>query len=366
MPGPAAYHGGMSARLGVARVFVIAALVSSRVAWGQVVQRAEEAVELPQASLVCKVRVGPITEEDKGSPNGTKCGATCVVIATLKGEAGTEVQVRFRRDGNGPRPPGLHAVETGGVYVVMLRGDAAPYEMYAAMRALDGVVDPVFGERPGDRLLAELVAMSGSDDARVRVPAIEQIGIMRDTRAAKEVEAAARSDDAELARAGLIAQYRMRIAPDVKRVMELFDDRMLDVWYAESGLLRKDTEGNYVRREQGGRSILDRGVPDFDYATFVREGIKKDWIRKDSHKLYLFFGVPWKVQRRECVPELVKLMGDEQRRVRWWAVLCLAHTVRNEDHPQYEEFAEHEEEELRTWQQWWQDEGAAFMGQPAK
>ena len=88
-------------------------------------QRAEEATDLPRASLVCKVRVGPITEEDKGSPNGTKCEATCEVIATLKGEAGKEVRIRYRRDGNGPRMPGLDAVEAGGVYIVMLEGDTA-------------------------------------------------------------------------------------------------------------------------------------------------------------------------------------------------------------------------------------------------
>jgi hypothetical protein len=334
--------------------------------WGQLVQRAEDAAELPRASLVCKVRVGAITEEDVGSPNGTRCEMTCEVISTLKGETGKEVRIRFRRHGNGPVRPGLNALKAGEVHLMMLSGEAAPYEAYAAMRAVDAVVEPTYGKRPGDRLLAELVAMCRSDIAAMRTSAIDQIGIMRDTRAKEEVDAAARSDDAELARAGLTAQYRMGIAPDINRVMELFDDLMLDAWYQESGIPRRDAAENVLWREQGGLRILERGVPDFDYATFLREGIRKEWIRADDHKLYLFFGVPWKVQRKECVPELIKLLADPKRRVRWLAASCLTNTVLNKQGPDYEHFAKQEEAELETWHLWWKEEGPAFMGEAEK
>ena len=69
--------------------------------------------------------------------------------------------------------------------------------------------------------------------------------------------------------------------------------------------------------------LPERGLPDFDYATYVREGIKNEWVRKDDKTLYKFFGVPWKVQRKECVPELVRLLEHPEKKVRWWAVVCL-------------------------------------------
>jgi hypothetical protein len=332
---------------------------------GAVVQSAEEAAGFPQATLACKLKMGPITEREIGSPSGTRCDATCRVISTLKGNVGKKVRITFRRHANGPVMPGVDAVKAGEVYLVMLRGETAPYEMFAAMKAVDAVVEPRFGPKPGDRLLAELVAMWESNDRGLRIAAAEQIGIMRDRRASEEVNAAAKSEDAETARAGLIAQYRMKIAPDAKRTMELFNEQMLDVWYQESGVPQRDPHGKVIWRREGGRAFLERGLPDFDYATYVRDGIKKDWVRKDDRSLYSFFGVPWKVQRKACVPELVRLLDDPDKRVRWWAVLCLAHTVENEDRPQWEQYQQRESEELAKWRKWWKEEGDAFMARPA-
>lgn len=337
---------------------------------GTVLQSADEAREFPHATLACKVKMGPIIEREVGSPSGTKCDATCKVISTLKGEVGHEVQITFRRNANGPRQPGVDDVTTGEVYVVMLRGKTAPYEMFAAMKAIDAVVAPTFGAKPGDRLLAELAAMWKSNDVKMRIEAIEQIGIMRDTRGSKEVNAAAQDKDVETARAGVIAQYRMKIAPDAKRVMELFNERLLDVWYQESGVPQKDSNGNVIWRREAiypfpERAFLERGLPEFDYATYVRDGIKKDWIRKDDNTLYLFFGVPWKVQRKACVPELVKLLEDPDKKVRFWAVECLTHTVENEDRPGWEQYEKREGEELAKWRTWWKENGAAFMANAA-
>lgn len=100
---------------------------------------------------------------------------------------------------------------------------------------------------------------------------------------------------------------------------------------------------------------------DFDYATYIREGIKKDWVRKDDSSLYSFFGVPWKVQRKECVPELVKLLDHDDQRLRYWAVECLTRTVENEDYPGWPQFKTEEPAILLNWRTWWKEEGAAFM-----
>ena len=208
--------------------------------------------------------------------------------------------------------------------------------------------------------------MWGSKDVSLRIAAIEQIGIMRDRRGTTQVNEAAKSEDTETARAGVIAQYRVGIAPDAKRVMELFNEQVMDVWYQESGIPQKDSKGNAIWRREGGHPFLERGLPDFDYATYVREGIKKDWVRKDDNSLYVFFGVPWKVQRRACVPELVKLLVDPNKKVRWWAVLCLTHTVEDKDHPQWEEYEKREQEELTKWRTWWKEKGTDFMAEPAK
>jgi hypothetical protein len=307
--------------------------------------------------------MGTITEREAGSPSGTKCVATCKVISTLKGEPGSEVRITFRRNANGPRQPSVDDVKSGEAYVVLLRGKIAPYEMFAAMKAVDAVVEPTFGAKPGDRLLAELAAMWKSNDVKMRIEAIEQIGIMRDTRGSKEVNAAAQDKDAETARAGVIAQYRMKIAPDAKRVMELFNEQIMDVWYEESGEPQKDSKGHYIWREPGGP--LERGLPDFDYATYVRQGIKNAWVRKDDNTLYVFFGIPWKVQRKECVPEFVKLLEHPDKKVRFWAVECLTHTVENVDRPGWEEYEKREKEELVKWHKWWKDKGPAFMAKPA-
>lgn len=111
---------------------------------------ADEPTWLSQADLACKVKMGAITEREMGSPAGSKCEATCKVISTLKGQVGGEVQIAFRRGGNGPRLPwGVEAVDAGEVYLVMLRGKSPPYEMLAAMRAVDAVVEPTYGTKPG-------------------------------------------------------------------------------------------------------------------------------------------------------------------------------------------------------------------------
>ena len=329
------------------------------------VRSAEEAMEFPQATLACKVKMGTITEREGGSPLGAKCDATCKVISTLKGNLGEEVRITFRRQGNGPARPGVDAVKSDKVYVVMLRGKIAPYEMFAAMKAVDAVVEPKFGTKPGDRLMAELVAMWKSKERAMRIAAIEQIGIMRDRRGSEEVNAAAHSEDPETARAGIIAQYRMGIAPDAKRTMDLFNRQMMDVWYQESGILQRDPEGNRIRRREGGHVFLERGLPEFDYATYVREGIKKDWVRRDADTLYVFFGVPWKVQRKVCVPELVKLLDHPDKKVRRAALSSLVHTVENKQHGKWDQYENQEPEELAKWRKWWKEKGEAFMAEPA-
>lgn len=348
-------------------LLVVAFLTSGplRLASGSLVQSANVAMELPQADLACKIKVETITESETGSPSGTKCDATCQAISWLKGDAGSVVKITFRRNGNGPFMPGRDAVKAGGVYIVMLRGKSPPYQVLNAMRAAEAVADMKFGTRPGDRLLDELVATwKSNEDASVRLAAIEQIGLIKDTRGVEAANEAAKSQAAETSRAGVIAQYRMKIAPDAKRVMELFNEQMMDVWYQESGIPQKDSKGESIWRREEGHPFLERGLPDFDHATYVREGIKKDWVRKDDHALYLFFGVPWKVQRKSCVPELVKLLDDPDKKVRWYAVLSLAHTVEDEDRPQWEQYEKREEEELAKWRTWWKAKGTAFMAEP--
>lgn len=353
-------------RVGIGLIVAAAVLAGSAASTsGQVLRSVEDAAEFPHAPLACKLKMGPITELDVGSPDGTRCDATCRVISSLKGNLGKQVQITFRRHANGPHNPGVDAVKEGEVYVVMLRGKTAPYEIFSAMKAVDAVVEPTFGTRPGDRLLAELVAMWKSHDPEMRIAAIEQMGIMRDRRASGDVSAAARDRDTETARAGVIALYRMKIAPDAKRVMELFNEQIMDVWYQESGEPQQDEKGLKIWRREAGHAFLERGLPDFDYATYVREGIQKPWVRKDDQTLYVFFGVPWKVQRKECVPELVKLLDDPDKRVRWWAVLCLTHTVDDEDRPQWEQYEQRESEELAKWRKWWKEKGDDFMADPA-
>lgn len=345
-------------------VVLLWAVPADRVS-SQLVQSSDQAAGFPHAALACKVRMGPITERDAGTFSGTRCDATCRVISTLKGELEGELQLAFSRHVNGRLM--LNDIKAGNVYVVLLNGQTEPYEMLTAMRAVEQVVEPEFGLDPGDRLLAELVAMWKTDDADMHLPAIRQIGIMRDRRGSKVVSEAANSEDTEIARAGLIAQYRMGIAPDANRTMEVFDKRMLNVWYQESGRPQSDSTGKRIMRREGRHTFLERGLPDFDYATYVRQGIRMDWVRENNHTLYEFFGVPWKVQRKVCVPELVNLLEDPDTRVREWAVVCLEHTVENRHTvPRREQGEEQERKELDKWRTWWKEKGNAYMSDSGK
>jgi len=334
------------------------------VAPARVLHSADEAAEFPQATLACKLKMGAITETEKNLFTGTKCAATCRVISPLKGDVGDEVQIMFIRNGNGMIMPGADAVQEGEVYVAMLRGDGPPYQLFAAMKAVDGIVEPTLGTKPGDRLMAELLAMCKSNDLTMRIAAIQQIGIMRDSRGGNAVNAAAKNVDDHIARAAVIAQYRMKITPDAKRVMELFNAQIMDVWYQESGKPQKDAQGTWIFREEGRVRIAERGLPDFDYATYVREGIKHDWVLKGEHSLYVFFGIPWKVQRKACVPELVKLLEHPDERVQWWAVTCLSHTVEGRhEHPEGRDYQRPADKELKKWRTWWKETGKAYMAE---
>ncbi|HEY2839234.1 MAG TPA: HEAT repeat domain-containing protein [Pirellulales bacterium] len=342
--------------------------VAVHVAWqsnvsAQLMQSTDDAKELPNATLACKVKMGAITETEKGSPNGTMCRATCVVISPLKGEIVGEAPIAFRRGGNGFIGPD---VKEGLTYLVMLNGDRPPYEIFAAMNAVDQVVEPKYGPKPGDRLLAEMMAIWKSKDKTLHIPAIRQIGIMRDVRGSEAVNAAAEDRDAATSRAGVIAQYRMKIAPDAKRLMDLFNEEIMHVWYQESGIPQKDPMGKDIWRVEGNLRFWERGVADFDYATYVREGIKHDWVRKDDHALYVFFGVPWKVQRKACVPELVKLLEDPDQRVRSWAVTCLTHTVEQKDRGPSTGDEGQEKAEVEKWKTWWKEKGLAYMAGPKR
>ena len=324
----------------------------------------KEATDFPDATICCKVRIDEIARSEIHSPNGTLCESTCNVISALKGEVGNSVEIEFRRNGNGPVLPGLADVQEGRVYLVMLSGESPPYRMVAAMRALEDAVKPTYGLRPGDQLLAELAAICRSGDREMKIDAVKQIGMMRDLRGAEFVAAAAQSADSKTARAGVIAQYRMRIAPDVNRVMELFDREIMETWYQESGRPFKDADGNYQFRRQGRSHVMERGVPDFDYATYVEVGIKSALARQDEHSLYLFFGVPWKVQRKECVPVLIDLLNHSDERVRWQAVSSLTHTVEDRDLPRRLRTASREEAALTKWKTWWREKGDDFMQAP--
>lgn len=341
-------------------LFIALLLVSSdRPAFAIVVWSERDAAELSQATLACKVKLGTIIQKGPmGSPAGTEFCTTCKVISTLKGkvEAGSELQITFRRNWNGPHHFDEESVTDGEIYIIMLRGKTAPYEMFAAMKAVDAVVEPTFGTKPGDRLMAELAAMWKSKDEKMRLMAIKQIGYIRDRRGSKEADEAARDKDAKMAKAGVIALYCMKIPPDAKRVMELFDAELQNVWYQESGIPLKDAKGRYIRSKG---PEIERGVPGFDYATYVREGIKLDWVRKDDNSLYEFFGVPWKVHRKQCAPELIKLLDHPDKRVRGWAIKCLRQIIEAEDRKWY--MVANTENE---WRIWWKEKGNAFMAEP--
>ena len=77
---------------------------------------------------VCKLKMGPITESDIHSAHGVKCEATCEVISSLKGKLDKQIKIVYRRDGSGPMIP-RDPIHAGGTYLVVLNGDAEPYQI---------------------------------------------------------------------------------------------------------------------------------------------------------------------------------------------------------------------------------------------
>lgn len=327
-----------------------------------------EPKDFPQATIVCKAKMGEFPREERGSqryitPNGVTHRVNCDVISVLKGEPVDKLDIEFRQFSNGIVMPGIDQVVPGETYIIMLNKTSAPYFMFAAMRGVSKVVPPKFGTRPGERLLAEMEALWHSDDKALKIAAVTQAGFLRDVRGNEFISAAALSGDPEMARAGVIAQYRLKIAPDARRVMELFDRQIMEVWYEESGTPRLTEAGQRQSRIRGRQAFAERGLSDFDYATYLREGIKTEIATRDDHSLYLFFGTPWKVQRRECIPELIPLLDHPNQKVRCHAVSCLTHTIENQDGPRWEQYEFQEAELLTKWRTWWTEKGEAYMTQ---
>jgi hypothetical protein len=343
---------------------ILLALVGAEPASALMIRFLDVRRALAESDVVCKVRVEKIADIREVAvefQKGMDCEATCEVLSVIKGAPGQTVRVRFIRN------VGLPSVKAGEVSLVFLKKEGELYKLdWPSLSLAEQKVDPTFGAGPADLLLAELVAAAKAGDD-VRLAVIEQIGLLKDPRAKNALASIAGAKDPARAREVVIAQYRCGIAPDAERLVSLLDERVLDVWYEESGTPRKHPEtGDYLhyrrRTSTGGSTgMIERGLPDFDYALFLREGIKKDWIRKDDGPLYKFFGVPWKVQRKACVPDLVKLLDDKQDKVRYWAVACLNNTVNGEQFPY--PFPANAESFVERWRAWWKERGEAFMAE---
>jgi hypothetical protein len=349
----------------IAGMFGILAMSAGMARGEMVASEVYTADLLKGADVVCKVKVESlkVTKEAAAMQpmGGTEYEATCRVITQIKGETGVEVKVPVRT-----RPSEINRLEKGKVYILFLYNrEASP--LGGTITGEEAAVENNFGKEPGDRLLAELVAKAKDKDAEMRAAGITELGMLRDARGVEVIKPAQNDADASVVRAAVIALYRLKVAPDVEKVMAVFNPKVVDVWYQESGTPQKDANGKSIWRRENGVPFLERGLPDFDYVTYVREGIKHDWVRKDYFTLAQFFGVPWVLQRRECVPVLVKLLDDGDQNVRRYAVACLNRTVNDNEGPQLEEFKKAEEKYLAEWKTWWKEKGAAYMAEkPAR
>jgi len=320
---------------------------------------------VPSTTIICKVKISEVVELPApafGANFQIPTEARGDLILSLKGDPGKIIDFSYRR--------GLNAfpdiLKAGKTYLLFATGDAPPYQLLGSIEAAPEAIPPAYGTATKDLLLAEFIAISSSKDAALRQSAMIQLGKLRDPRAVKVITPAVDDKDPDIAREAVIALYRMKTAPDAARVMQLFDPHVMDVWYQESGTPQKDAAGKPVWREQpDGRKFLQRGLPDFDYATYVREGIKFDWVRKDDHTLYVFFGIPWKVQRPPCVPELVKLLDHPDKKVRWFAIICLTHTIEDKDEPKWDTPDADDTLLLAKWRTWWKEKGPAYMRENA-
>ena len=315
-------------------------------------------------ACVGKLKFGSIKESEIDSVIGVKCEATCEVISSLKGlreEAGKQINIVYRRGGKS-WPIERDPVHAGGTYLVeLVKGDAETYKMFGAMCGLDKVIEPKYRKITKNAFLNEMIAMADSGQPAMVNSAVKQIGILRDLRGSEQVNAAAKSENDLTAHTAIIAQYRMGIAPDMKRAMELFDAEMASSWYRASATPLTNAEGDTIFRKHDGTVTALRGVPGFDYATLIREGIKKDWVRNNEG---LLFQIVLQVQRKECVPELIKLLDHQEKKVRSWSVACLARTVGNKAGPRSEDYQLNEQTYLNKWLDWWRNEGEAYMAAP--
>lgn len=339
----------------------------------------ERPIQFRYSDAVCKVRLTELHSSEKYTKFGLTTTMAGEVISSITGDLKPGATLKMTMQSGGRIMPDFVSqqdLKKGATVLVVLKGTQERYQVMHVLPAVAPDVARTYGESEADILLTEMAAIWTSylpqveadgvteypvDETGQRVTAIKQLGYLRDPRGAGIARAAAASKDDDLARQGAIALYRMKLAPDAKRAMEVFDKEMMSVWYEESGKPQKTKDGERIYKQQGNKRIMQRGVPDFDYATYVREGIKRDFATKDEASLYLFFGVPWKVQRPECVPELMKLIDHDNPRVRRFVVSSLNHTVNDVDGPTWEQFQRDEGTFINRWKTWWKDEGKAWM-----
>jgi len=62
----------------------------------------------------------------------------------------------------------VDSITSNQVYLAVMKGESEPYELYAAMKLPETFVEQSLGDRPVDRLLAELIQLLDHENPRVR------------------------------------------------------------------------------------------------------------------------------------------------------------------------------------------------------
>jgi len=354
-----------------------------------------------------------------GAPNVSRMIASAKVLSVIKGKCAQVIDIQFHYPQDGTMqwgdPPWLIYTELkeGETCLVFLK-ESEPYyildRINSKARVEPKTIDYNLGDIPNLRLLAEFLAGCNSDNEMVKLQAVEELGYLGEAMIqelrpfkgqkelfqrvafalgrAKDALSKTRScEDLVIKNVSVISSFQVDDSPGIEGPLELL--RMNPSDFDPNDSLKKYgirdfcisslqlrllqtmdsttrravvnlTDGSVIWREDG-RPDIYRGVRDFNYAEFFKQALDCEAVRENDDMRSAIANVIWIRCEKESLPEMVRLLDDENQYVRFVAVGSLMkYTGGGPERGGWEEFKKTEKEYVQYWKKWWKENKEQF------
>lgn len=358
-----------------------------------------------------------------GAPNVSRMIASAKVLSVIKGKCAQVIDIQFHYPQDGTMqwgdPPWLIYTELkeGETCLVFLK-ESRPYyildRINSKARVEPKTIDYNLGDIPNLRLLAEFLAGCNSDNEMVKLQAVEELGYLgeamigsissspyRDSKQAlerclqmdlglskaRDTLGKMRScEDMVIKNIAIISSFQTDDSPGIKAPLELlrmnpsdFDpndslkkygirdfcisslqSRLLETMDSTTRRFIVNLEDlSIIRRKDNNRPF--RGVRGFDYAEFFKQALDCEAVRENDDMRSAIANVIWIRCEKESLPEMVRLLDDENQYVRFVAVGSLMkYTGGGPERGGWEEFKKTEKEYVQYWKKWWKENKEQF------